>query len=144
LNLIRVMPAKGQDIMQTSVFLAKLIGPISVVIGFGLLLNAAMFRRLSEQFVASDALVYFSGLLTMAAGMAIVLTHNVWKPPDWPVLITLLGWLMVIGGAIRIAVPQLTETVGRWMLRKPALWLTLSALFYLAYGGLLCLYGYTA
>jgi hypothetical protein len=144
LNLIRVMPAKGQDIMQTSVFLAKLIGPISVVIGFGLLLNAHIFRRLSEQFVASDALVYFSGLLAMAAGMAIVLTHNVWQPLDWPVLITLLGWLMVIGGAIRIAVPQFTEAIGRWMLRKPALWLTLSALFYLAYGGLLCLYGYTA
>jgi hypothetical protein len=138
------MPAKGQDVMQTSVFLAKLIGPISVVIGIGLLLNAAMFRRMAEEFMASDALVYVSGLITMAAGMAIVLTHNRWKPLDWPVLITLLGWLMVIGGAVRIAFPQVTETVGRWMLRKPAITLTISALFYLLYGALLCMYGYSA
>jgi hypothetical protein len=28
LNLIRVMPAKGQDAMATSLFLAKLMGPV--------------------------------------------------------------------------------------------------------------------
>jgi hypothetical protein len=143
LNLIRVMPAKGQDVMQTSAFLAKLIGPVAVVIGVGILLNAAMFRRLAEELVASDALVYVSGLITMTAGMAIVLTHNVWIA-DWPVLITALGWLMAVGGAVRIAFPQVTEWFGRRMLRKPSITLTVSAIFYLLYGGLLCMYGYTA
>jgi hypothetical protein len=32
LNLIRVMPAKGQD-MPTSIFLAKLIGPFALAVG---------------------------------------------------------------------------------------------------------------
>jgi hypothetical protein len=59
LNLIRVMPAKGQDIfsMQTSVFLAKLIGPIFLAVGAGLIVNAAVYKKLAEEFLASHALI---------------------------------------------------------------------------------------
>ena len=38
------MPAKGQDIVGTSIFLAKLIGPFALVLGLALLINAAGFR----------------------------------------------------------------------------------------------------
>ena len=48
----------------------------------------------------------------MTAGLALVLTHNVWRA-DWPVIITILGWLAAIGGAVRIVMPQGTERVGR-------------------------------
>ena len=44
----------------------------------------------------------------MSAGLAIVLTHSVWVA-SWPVLITILGWLMTIGGAARIVCPHSTE-----------------------------------
>ena len=127
--------------MQASIFLAKLIGPIALVIGAGIMLNAAMFRRLAEEFVADDALVYLSGMLTMTAGMAIVLTHNLWVA-DWPTIITVLGWLMVIGGAVRIAFPQWTEAFGRRMLKHPAPTLTVAAIVWLALGALLCYFGY--
>ena len=53
----------------------------------------------------------------MPAGLAIVLTHNVWVA-DWRVLITILGWLAAIGGAVRILAPQRTGRVGRSMLRQ--------------------------
>ena len=56
---------------------------------------------MAEEFLRSRALIYLSGLLTMTAGLAIVLAHNVWAR-DWPVLITVLGWLATIGGAVRI------------------------------------------
>ena len=54
----------------------------------------------------------------MLAGMALVLTHNVWTA-DWPLLITLLGWLGVIGGAVRIIVPQGTQEIGRRYAGEP-------------------------
>ena len=42
MNLIRVMPAKGQEhSMANSIFLAKLIGPVCLVIGIALLIVAA-------------------------------------------------------------------------------------------------------
>jgi uncharacterized membrane protein len=142
LNLIRVMPAKGQDIlsMQTSVFLAKLIGPIFLAVGIGLLLNADTYRKLADEFLRSTALIYLSGLLTMTAGMALVLTHNRWLA-NWPVLITILGWLMAIGGAARIVIPQGSQKIGRQLLARPAT-LMVSGAIWLAIGAILCFFGY--
>ena len=78
--------------MANSIFLARLIGPLMLAVGIGIFVNGAVYRLLADEFLRSRALIYLSGLLIMTAGLAIVLTHNVWRA-DWPVLITILGWL---------------------------------------------------
>jgi hypothetical protein len=142
LNLIRVMPAKGQDIvfMPNSVFLAKLIGPLFLAVGAGMLVNAGVYRTLAEEFLRSTALVYLSGLLLMTAGVALVLAHNVWAA-DWRILITLLGWLAAIAGAARIVVPQGSKRVGH-RLMAPAMAVTVAGVIWLVIGALLCFFGY--
>src|ERR1700732_1692541 len=90
--------------MQTSLFLAKLIGPVMLVIGLAVFANQRGFRDMAEEFMASRALMFLSGLLIMSLGVAIVLTHNVWIA-NWPVMITLFGWLCAIGGALRLVGP---------------------------------------
>ena len=97
--------------MQRSIYLAKLIGPVMAAIGIGMLLNSAVFRILAEQFLSSYALIFLAGLITLFAGIALVLAHNVWTP-DWRVIITILGWLSVIGGALRIIAPNLVARIG--------------------------------
>jgi hypothetical protein len=52
-----------------------------------------------------------SGLLSLLAGLAIVNLHNTWCA-DWRVIVTILGWLMTIGGVIRIIVPQVAVAIG--------------------------------
>jgi hypothetical protein len=126
--------------MATSVFLAKLIGPIALAIGVALLFNHAAFRAMAEQFFASTALMFLSGLFTMAAGLAIVLTHNVWTA-DWRGIITVLGWLMALGGAYRLIAPQQVIGLGRKMMARPY-GLHISTAFYLILGALLCFFGY--
>ena len=54
-------------------------------------------------------------MILMPAGLAIVLTHNVWVA-DWPVIITLLGWLAVISGAVRIFAPHRVNELGKKVL----------------------------
>ena len=103
------MPAKGQD-MAASTYLAKLIGPIFLTIGIGMLVNGPFYRVLIGEALASHVLIYLSGVLSLLAGLAIVIAHNRWSG-GWPVIITVLGWLMVIGGVIRIVVPQVVQTV---------------------------------
>ena len=88
--------------MSTSVFIARLIGPVMLVIGLAVFANQRAFRELAEEFLASRALLFLSGLLIMPVGLAIVLTHNIWAI-DGRVMITLFGWLNVIGGALRLA-----------------------------------------
>ena len=126
--------------MATSLFLAKLIGPLMLAVGIGIFVNGAIYRLLADEFLRSRALIYLSGLLTMTAGLAIVLTHNVWRA-DWPVLITILGWLLLIGGAFRIVMPQGTERIGRRLLKEKH-GLTIGGIVWVAAGAILCVFGY--
>ena len=126
--------------MGTSIFLTKLIGPVCLVIGLALLINGAAFRTLAGEFLDSPALMFLSGVITLPAGLAIVLTHNVWAA-DWRILITILGWLAVVGGLIRLLAPQRAVAVGRTMLANPST-LHISTGVYLLIGALLCFFGY--
>ena len=85
--------------MQRSIFLAKLIGPLLMAIGLALIINADTFRLMAADFLKSYVLIYIAGLLALTAGLAIVNTHNEWTG-DWRVVITILGWLCVIGGIV--------------------------------------------
>jgi uncharacterized membrane protein len=140
LNLIRFVPAKGQEDMANSTFLARLMGPLMLAVGIGVFVNGQVYRLLADEFLRSRALIYLSGLLTMTAGLAIVLTHNVWRA-DWPVIITILGWLALIGGAFRIIAPQGTERVGRAILKHKH-GLSIAGVVWVAIGAVLCLVGY--
>jgi hypothetical protein len=97
--------------MQRSIFLAKLIGPVLAVVGVALVCNAGVYRILAAEFINSYALIYLSGIIALPVGLALVNTHNEWTA-DWRVIITIIGWLCLIGGAIRILVPQEGEVIG--------------------------------
>jgi hypothetical protein len=126
--------------MAASIFLAKLIGPLLVIVAAALLVNPVGFKVMAQDFLNSRALMFLSGFILVPAGLAIVLTHNVWAA-DWRVLITLLGWLALIGGAIRIFdPPQLTRT-GHTLLAN-ALYMKIAAGLWLVIGLVLCFYGY--
>ncbi len=126
--------------MQTSLFLAKLIGPVMLVIGLAVFANQRGFRDMAEEFMASRALLFLSGLLIMPVGIAIVLTHNIWTA-NWRVLITIFGWLCAIGGALRLFGPLFVVTAGHAMLKQPY-FTTVAAAIWVALGLLFCFFGY--
>ncbi len=45
------------------------------------------------------------GVFTLAAGVACVLGHSVWTGGYLPVIVTLLGWAMLVKGALVLATP---------------------------------------
>ena len=126
--------------MQRSIYLARLIGPVLVVIGLGMLLNGPVYRAMTTQFLHSHALIYLSGLLTLVAGLALVLAHNEWKA-DWRLIITVLGWLGIIGGAVRMLVPQYIETIGGNVIIQPVA-LMVGGFVVLVLGAVLSYFGY--
>ena len=126
--------------MALSIFLAKLIGPFFLALGLGLAFNRAAVRSVLDELSHSITLVFLGGVMTMPAGLAIVLAHNVWVA-DWPLLITLIGWLAVFSGAVRIISPQSAIQFGRKLYQQPngALF---SAAIWLVLGAILCFFGY--
>jgi uncharacterized membrane protein HdeD (DUF308 family) len=56
--------------------------------------------------MANDTgLLLVSGIFTMAAGVAVVIGHNIWSGGALPVVVTVLGWLMLIKGVVLMAAP---------------------------------------
>ena len=90
--------------MDASILLARIIGPLFVVIAVGVLINRDVYRDMIEDFVKSPSLIYFSGAMALAIGIAIVLFHNIWVL-DWRVILTLLGWGLILKGSMRILFP---------------------------------------
>jgi len=135
------MPAKGQDtMMATSIFLARLLGPILVVFGLAFVINRKGYTAMAAEFVASRALVYLAGAAALVIGLSIVLTHNVWAA-DWRVIITLLGWVSLAAGVVRLMFPEGVKRMGRDMFRSenPVL---ISGIAFAVLGAVLCYAGY--
>ena len=125
--------------MSTSVFIARLIGPVMLVIGLAVLTNQRAFREMAEEFLSSRALLFLSGLIIMPVGLAIVLTHNIWAA-DGRVMITLFGWVNLIGGAARLCAPEYVMQSGRAMLKRPH-FIPVAAAIWVVAGSLFCLFG---
>jgi hypothetical protein len=126
--------------MNASILIARLIGPVMLVAGIAVLINARTFCEMANEFLASRALMFFSSLLIMLGGVAIIVTHNVWTA-DWRGLITLLGWLIAIGGAIRLIAPQFVVERGRAMMKQSYMPAAAGAIW-VAIGLIFCFFGY--
>jgi hypothetical protein len=129
-------------VMDASVFLARMLGPFLLVVGAGLAIGPANFRATAEEFLASRALVFVAGLFAFLPGLAIVLTHNLWTA-DWRVIITIVGWLGVVGGAFRLLFPAQVQAIGTAMLRGSG-WLAGGGIAASALGLVLSYFGFVA
>src|SRR5258708_29443808 len=70
-----------------------------------MLLEIGSFSALAEQVSRDPALIFVSGILLFVAGLAIVRVHNPWTN-GCPVLVTVFGWLFVLGGFARMLFPS--------------------------------------
>lgn len=128
--------------MYPSLFLAQLIGPTLLVIGLGMIVSRDAYRTMAQEFLGSRALIYIAGILAFVPGLAIVLTHNVWVA-GWPVIITLFGWLALLGGIFRLIFPQEVTRIGSRIIAMPSA-LTVGGIVVLALGAVLSFFGYLA
>lgn len=103
------MPAKGQDRMPKPIFIARLIDPL--LVGIGMRLNGDVYRLLAGQLIKGYQFIYFSGLLAMAAALAILNAYHAWTS-DWRSVITALGWLLLGIGTFRILGLEFVTFVG--------------------------------
>ncbi len=94
--------------MQTSKTIAALLGPTLLAGALSVLLN---WPSLFEQAIKDPALITLSGFLLLPAGLAIVNFHNRWTS-GWPVLVTILGWLIALSGFLRIVFPMQLSNIG--------------------------------
>lgn len=126
--------------MELSLFLAKAFGIyLLIVAGLWLLFPRAVAESLGSMFRDRGAVVV-SGLISLLAGVAMVVGHSVWEP-NWRGLLTLFGYLAVAKGVIRIVWPDRVAALSASLLssRWRVFWILLMATL----GGYLAWIGYS-
>jgi hypothetical protein len=126
--------------MQTSIFLARLIGPALLLAGLGMLLNQKYYRAMAMQAVKNTPVIYIVSVIGVVAGTAVLLFHNLWVA-DWRVIITLLAWLNLLRGAFTLIAPEAATDFAARTTRNKNMALY-SGLFAAVIGATLVYFGY--
>ncbi len=90
--------------MSTSKTIAALLGPTMIVGALMVLLNLDAMPGIVDELSNSPMLIILAGYAAFVPGLAIVYFHNRWTG-GWPVLVTVMGWLSLVVGLIRIIFP---------------------------------------
>ena len=130
--------------MKHSILIARLMGPVLLLMGVGMMLGLWLspdtYTGVMKDFMGNLALIWLIGILALAAGLAIVNAHNIWIG-DWRVLITILGWLLILRGVTNLLLPGKVQALGNRMLEGhgPSV---IGAIALIVLGGILSAMGY--
>jgi uncharacterized membrane protein len=130
--------------MTKSKYIARLMGPVLLLVALGMVIGllheGESYSNLLKEFIGSRALIFISGVLALVAGVAIVNAHNLWVP-DWRVIVTVLGWLLVVRGVINLVFPVWAQTLGDRMVASHSGSVAGAAIAFVL-GAVLCIMGY--
>ena len=90
--------------MSTSKIIAALLGPTLIASAAMVLANLDAMPTIVEGMAQNPMLVVLAGYAAFLPGLAIVYFHNRWT--GWPVVVTVMGWLSLVVGLIRMIFPM--------------------------------------
>ncbi len=94
--------------MALTYFYAELFGILFAVMGFAMLVNQSMMRTASREMIENRGTLLITSIVTLFLGLIVTLTHNIWNGPLIVYIVTIIGWLMVIKGAVLMLLPHAT------------------------------------
>ena len=92
--------------MSNALGMATIFGPFLTIMGIWMLLYQDSLAKVWTAIKNTPALFYFCATFNLILGFAILSQYDKWMM-DWNVLVTLLGWVLVVRGVLSLFVPQL-------------------------------------
>ena len=90
--------------METSILIARIAAVAYLTTGVALLNDNLDLEKAYVELKKTPLYTVMLGMFTLFLGMLIVNLHNVWR--GWPILVTLIGWVLLVEGIFYIAWPQ--------------------------------------
>jgi len=81
-------------------FLSRLIGLYCILVSLSMVSHKRATVGMVTALVHNPTGLFIAGLMTLVAGLAMILGHNVWSGGALPVVVTLIGWLTLIRGLL--------------------------------------------
>ena len=124
-----------------TIFLSRLIGLYCILVVASMVLHRQATADLMTALLHNLPMMWVLSVITLTAGLAMVLAHNVWSGGALAVVVTLCGWAALIKGLLFLFLPTGVESdFILSALRNPLLfyvWMTPSLIIgiYLTYSG---------
>jgi hypothetical protein len=87
-------------VSRLTVFLARLIGLFALVMALAGAVRRQATLATLDAIVHSPDMLLVLGMIALVVGLAMVLRHNVWSGGAAPVIVTVIGWIMVLRGGL--------------------------------------------
>jgi hypothetical protein len=85
---------------QRTAFLGRLIGAYSILVSLSMITHKQATIERVTALLNNPPLLFLVGVMAVIPGLAMVLGHNVWSGGPLPVIVTVIGWLTLIKGAL--------------------------------------------
>lgn len=90
-------------------YLAEILGISIAIISLSLLIREKNIKIVFNA-ILNDTGLFISGAISLVVGIAIILAHNLWVK-DWRVIITIIGWMALLKGLVRLFMPEKCEAM---------------------------------
>src|SRR5260370_29076380 len=91
--------------MGSTYFLAQLIGLLLLSVGASMLFQKTVFMNVLNDVTGDRTSLFMVGVILLLSGLSVVLTHNIWNSGFLPLVITLIGWVLILRGILSMFVP---------------------------------------
>ena len=91
---------------NTAMWLASIFGPFLIILGLWKLLYSSHLVKVMSGTKNSVTMLYYSSIFNLLVGFTVLSQYDAWGWNPF-VLVTLLGWCMVVRGIMGMFVPQL-------------------------------------
>lgn len=91
---------------SSTIFLSRLIGLFTLILSLSMVAQRQLITETMSTMIYDRPLLLVLGMIALAAGLSIVLTHNIWTAGALPLVVTLIGWVILIRGIILLLMPS--------------------------------------
>jgi hypothetical protein len=95
--------------LPRTLFLSRLIGLYCILIGLSMMTRGQATVETVTALLQNSAMTLILGVITLAAGLAMVLAHNVWSGGALVVVVTLVGWMALVKSLFFLFLPPEME-----------------------------------
>jgi len=89
-------------------FLSRLLGLYCIIIAVAMLVQKESTLETITALVQDRPLMFVVGVITLFAGLSMVLAHNVWSGGSAAIVVTILGWITLLKGLLFLVLPPAT------------------------------------
>lgn len=99
--------------------MARVIGPSMLIMGAAVVLRADTMPLLIGGLMQDGSLMLITAAFVLILGAVMITAHNVWTTPA-AIVITLLGWITFVRGAVILLLPNVVTTIAPYVIHTPA------------------------